>query len=135
METIDWRELARHRLDMARKKFASACLLLDQGHFADAASRAYYAMLHGARALLATKGLDSRKHSGIISLFNLHFIKTGVVTKELGTYLLSSKDMREESDYNEFYIVNKTDIFLVIQQARAFLDAIEKAINCMGEKK
>ncbi|MEW6661305.1 MAG: HEPN domain-containing protein [Bacillota bacterium] len=59
MESIDRLELARYRLEMAEKKLESAKMLLDQSHFADATSRAYYALLHGARALLATKGLDS----------------------------------------------------------------------------
>lgn len=75
MEPIDHFELARYRLKMAREKLESGKLLLDQSRYGDAASRAYYALLHGARALLATKGLDSRKHSGVISLFNRHFVK------------------------------------------------------------
>ncbi|MBU1599651.1 HEPN domain-containing protein [bacterium] len=42
-----------------------------------------YAIFSAARALLATKDLDSSKHSGVISLFNQHFVKTGVEQKSL----------------------------------------------------
>ena len=40
-------------------------------------------MFHAVRALLATKRLDSRKHSGVISLFNQHFVKPGLVSCDL----------------------------------------------------
>jgi uncharacterized protein (UPF0332 family) len=40
-------------------------------------ARSYYAMFTAARALLATKHLDSSKHTGVVSLFNQHFVKTG----------------------------------------------------------
>lgn len=117
---------------MAKNKLQSAELLLDQLHYADAVSRAYYALLHGARALLATKGLDSKKHSGVISLFNRHFVKTGIVPKRLGKLLLNAKDIREESDYNEFYVVSKQDTVDLVEQAKDFLEIIAKLIETDG---
>lgn len=53
MEPVDRMHLAKHRLRMARAKLETAELLLRESRFADAASRAYYALLHAARALLA----------------------------------------------------------------------------------
>jgi len=132
MESISRLELARYRLELAKNKLQSAELLLDQSHYADAASRAYYALLHGARALLATKGLDSKKHSGVISLFNRHFVKTGIVPKGLGKLLLNAKDIREESDYNEFYVVSKQDTVDLVEQAKDFLEIIAKLIETDG---
>lgn len=112
-----------------RKRSLKALNVLDQSHFADATSRAYYALLHGARALLATKGLDSKKHSGVISLFNQHFVKTGIAPKELGRLLLNAKDIREESDYNEFYLVNKSEAAEMVKQAEVFLQLIRNLVE------
>lgn len=57
---------AHRKLRVARKNFAD-------GFYEDAVSRAYYAMFHAAKALLLTKHLDAKTHSGLINLFNQHY--------------------------------------------------------------
>lgn len=69
--------LAWRRLKRARQHLKSARALLVHEDFADSVSRSYYAIFQTARALLATEQLESRKHSGVIALFNRHFVKTG----------------------------------------------------------
>ena len=96
------RDLAKYRLELAEEKLDVAVKLLDDKAWRDAASRVYYAMFHAVRALLATKRLDSRKHSGVISLFNQHFVKPGLVSRDLGRILMTAKDFRERGDYDEF---------------------------------
>jgi uncharacterized protein (UPF0332 family) len=39
-------------------------------------NRSYYAMFYAVLALLATINKGSSKHSGVISLFDIHFITT-----------------------------------------------------------
>lgn len=70
MDAITGKELAMYRLESAEERLKAARLLLEKQMYADSASRVYYAVFQAARAALATKGLDSRKHSGIIGLFN-----------------------------------------------------------------
>ena len=95
-------DLVKHRLELAEEKLDVSVKLLDDEAWRDAASRAYYAMYHAVRALLATKRLDSRRHSGVISLFNQHFVKPGLVSRNLGRILMTAKDFRERGDYDEF---------------------------------
>ena len=102
-------ELSRYRLEDAREKLKGAKLLLENGLYKDSISRSYYAMFSVARALLALEGLDSRKHSGVISLFNKHFVKTGIVAKDLGRLLVNAKDYREKGDYGDFVIVSQKE--------------------------
>ena len=96
------RDLAKYRLGLAEEKLDVSIKLLDDEAWRDAVSRAYYAMFHAVRALLATRRLDSRKHSGVISLFNQHFVKPGLVSRDLGRILMTAKDFRERGDYDEF---------------------------------
>ncbi|MDI6794311.1 MAG: HEPN domain-containing protein [bacterium] len=91
-------ELAKYRLEDAKEKLCSAEMLLNSNSFKDSVSRSYYAMFSAARALLAMKCLDSSKHSGVISLFNLHLLKTGAVGKKCGGTLAKAKTVREKSD-------------------------------------
>jgi len=54
-------------------------LALEHGDYISAVNRAYYAIFYAANALLATKGLERSKHSGVIAAFRQHFVKTGIV--------------------------------------------------------
>ena len=60
---------AKASLERAEKALKSAKLLQENGEHEDAASRAYYAMFHAARALLFNKGISAKTHRGTISIF------------------------------------------------------------------
>lgn len=121
-------DLSKYRLGVSEEKLDSAKVLLMSNKYKDSVSRSYYAMLSAARALLATKGLDSPKHSGIVSLFNLHFVKEGVVNKNLGRILAEAKDAREESDYGDFVIVSPQEAELQLKNAEIFVTEIKNII-------
>ena len=61
--------LAQHRIARAHGALQEADLLIEQQHFSGALNRVYYAAFYAARALLATRNLDSSRHSGVIALF------------------------------------------------------------------
>ncbi|OQX53440.1 MAG: hypothetical protein B5M48_03415 [Candidatus Omnitrophica bacterium 4484_213] len=63
------KDLIVYRITDSKEKLLSAEILFKNKQFKDSVSRSYYAIFSVARALLATKGLDSSKHSGVISLF------------------------------------------------------------------
>ena len=102
-------DYARYRLENAKEKLNSAEVLLREKLFKDSLSRSYYAMFSAARALLATKELDSSKHSGVISLFNQQFLKTNIMDRKIGKKLSEAKDFREAGDYEDFFVVSKVD--------------------------
>lgn len=90
--------LVSYRLESAKEKLKAAVALLADGDYKDSVSRSYYAIFTAARALLATKRLDSSKHSGVIALFNQHFVKLGVVSKETSKLIERAKVYRERAD-------------------------------------
>lgn len=100
-------ELAQYRLQKAYDHLKSAEILLDTGMYNDSLGRSYYAMFNATRSLLALKQLDSKKHSGVISLFNQHFVKTGIIDRTAGRDLNKARVRRESSDYADFYLVSK----------------------------
>ena len=77
----------------------SAELLAEAKLYRDAVSRCYYAVLHYSRALLITKEVTPKSHQGVVRHFSLHFVKTGIVSLEMGTILSLLQKEREESDY------------------------------------
>lgn len=117
-------------LEKATRAVASAKLLLDSGDTDGACNRAYYAMFDAARAaLLATEAPVvaevAKTHSGLISAFSLHLVKTGRVPVELGKALNKVEDLRLIADYKGDEI-EATDAAWAVQQAQLFVQAMKR---------
>ena len=67
--------LIRVRILKAKRRLEAARLLLENDFIDDTLSKSYYAIFAAANAMLASKGLHSKKHSGVIKLFSLHVVK------------------------------------------------------------
>ena len=117
-------EISKVRFDHAKECLRDAKLLLAGESYRSAANRAYYAIFHAMRAVLALDGVDMKHHSGIISEFRKRYIKTGVFDISLSG-LSSELSVREGSDYNDFFIVSKADTAEQVQSAGTFLTAVE----------
>lgn len=88
-------------LAKAQHAAASARSLLDNGDLEGASNRAYYAMLHAARAALLDVGEPAvGKHGTIIGRFGLRFVKDGPVPLELGRAINNAQHLRNISDYH-----------------------------------
>lgn len=122
-------DLPKYRMKDSKEKFKYAKELLKLGGYKDSISRSYYAMFSAARALLATKNLDSAKHAGVISFFNQHFVKPGIVKKDMGRMLARVKLVREESDYGDFIIISKEEAEKQLNIAKEFIQEIKRALE------
>lgn len=83
-------------------------------------------------ALLLTKGLSSHTHSGTIGLFGLHFVKTGIVSTEMGKFFSELFELRQTGDYDDWKVVSEKDVIPLVPTAQVFLDTIEKIIKDSG---
>lgn len=126
-------DLARYRLLKADERIKAACGMLDLSLYADSIGRSYYAIFTSARALLALLGLDSQKHSGIISLFNRYWVKTGIMSKENSTIIADAKRDREASDYSDYVEFTCEEAEAQLAQAKKFIhqarEVVEKVIS------
>jgi len=129
-------DLSKYRMDRGKEMLQESKDSLGQNHYELSANRSYYAMFTSARSLLALKKLDSKKHSGVIRLFNQHIIKTGLFPKDLSKYLPNAKDIREDADYQDFVEIRKEDAELQFKRATKFVEEAERTMEKMikGEK-
>ncbi len=123
------RALSLYRVDKAKECIKSAEILYESGHFTDAANRAYYAIFHSARAVLAIDGVDRKKHSGVIAYFQQNYIKTGVIDKSYSYILQKAFRIRQESDYEDFYIISKEEVKQQMDDAKRFVAVIERYLS------
>lgn len=91
---------AKLLLERAESKLSAAKVLLKEGYYDDAVSRAYYSMYFAARALLLTKDIPPKTHKGLISKFGLEFINTGFIERTYGRALNVAEEDREDADYS-----------------------------------
>ena len=127
--TPDVATLARHRLAMAREALRDADYLLERQAYKGAVNRLYYAAFHAARALLATRQLDSARHSGIIALFQREFVKPGLIDAEVSRGLPRAFETRLEVDYGDYAEVTAGDAQRIRASTLALLDACETLLN------
>ncbi len=117
----------------SRQRLMAARLLCKEGLYEDAVNRAYYAMHLSASALLARKGILVKTHAGLISAIGLHYIRTGELAVEHGRALNRIEILREEVDYNISNRITMDDVSIVISQAHAFIEQVERIITAETE--
>lgn len=72
---------------------------IELGDYDTCASRCYYAMFYLAEAALLTKGITASSRKGVIMLFGQHFVKPGILPRELGKTFAEAYDKRLVGDY------------------------------------
>ncbi len=115
-------ERARDSLWAARRALAEARLLLSARAPEGAASRAYYAAFHAARATLTVKGRYAKTHSGQIKLFHDLFGPTPILAKLF--------ELRGTADYEpDRFRLTAEDLELVIAEAAGFVDRCQRIVS------
>jgi uncharacterized protein (UPF0332 family) len=118
------KDLINYRISRAKETLNEANLMFNNGHLYGAANRVYYACFYAAVALLLTKNMSSSKHSGIASLFNLHFVKAGTVSVDMGKFYARIFDNRLECDYGELVELSKEQLQQDLITAEEFINKI-----------
>ena len=101
--------LANYRLDKMSNELASARDNLSAERYAESLSNSYYAIFHSIRAVLALESKDFKKHSGVISYFQVQYIKTGTFSKEISNFIQGAFRLRTKADYEDFYVASRID--------------------------
>ena len=113
-------DLVGYRLDSAKERLDSAKILLEAEQYKDSIGRSYYAIFTAVRAVLARDEVDFSKHAGVISYFQREYIKTGIFEKKFSKYLQEAFQIRNNCDYDDFYIVFKDDAVEQLARAEEF---------------
>jgi len=121
--------LLKGYLEKADQKLHAAEVLLKDGSYEDAVSRAYYATFHAAQAVLLTEGLTADTHHGLVNLFGLHFVRTGRFDKRFGKFLANLKDDRESGDYEIYSAIDEETARLAVEESREFLGEVRRHLQ------
>ncbi len=113
-------------LTSAKKRLKEAELLMNAESFDASISRSYYAILDAANAALVTNNLFPKSHTGVIDLFSLHFIKTGLIDTKYIRWFKQIKKDREDADYKHEKKFTRQDADETYTEAVEFVKMIEE---------
>ena len=116
-------------MQRAQRYLRSAELLLQDGDYESSVSRTYYAMYYATQALLLTKELSFSSHRGTISAFGEHFIKTGIVPREMGRELNRSFAKRQMGDYEYTFVITEVEAEQTLASGRDFVTRISQILR------
>ena len=119
----------RYRMGRADEVLEVARSNFELGHPQDAVNRLYYACFYAVSALLLLEGMQSSKHKGVRNLFDLHWIRSGRLPQQMGSFYRELMDARQVADYQDLAQLPQTDVELWLVEARGFVDEVKKRIE------
>ena len=111
---------------LALEELDIATLLLEREHYRTSISRSYYSMYYAAQALLLSQNIDASTHKGLIRLFSLHFVKTGLFSPEWSNALKAAYYLRQLSDYDADFTGTLAEAEKILEQAKTFVAEVEQ---------
>lgn len=132
MNNLQLQQLIEYRLAQAKETLRESELLLEAAAFRGSVNRSYYAMFYAVLSLLATRGLGTSKHGGVMSFFDREFVKAGLVDKQFSRSLHRAFDERQANDYGELLKPDQTLALGLLQQAQEFVQEIERQLGTAG---
>ena len=126
--TPEQKALSLHRLERAETALQEAQDELSRKNYRLTANRAYYCVFYAMKAFLATVNMDSSKHSGVLSLFNQQFIKTGIVPEVSFRAIQSLMDLRHEGDYQDFAEITMEEAAGSVETAKSAMDSMRAVL-------
>ena len=122
-------ELSNHRLEQAKEELEDAELLFDKKRYKSANNRAYYAIFHAIKAVLALKPIDFKRHKDIQAYFNKNYVNTEIFPKSMGRRISKASQVREDSDYDDEFIVKAENTQEQIDTAKEMIQLVELYIK------
>ena len=123
------KELSIHRLEQAKEDLLAAKLMYDSNLYKSANNRAYYSIFHAIKSVLALEPIDFKKHKDVQAHFNKNYVSTEVFPKYLGRKIAQASVIREDSDYDDEFVVNSEKTLEQIETAKEIIKLVEKYIK------
>lgn len=118
-------EMISYRIQRANDTIKEVEILIENQLWTTSINRIYYACFYAISGLLLKHNIKAESHGGTRRMFGLHFIKTGIISKDLGKFYTDIFDMRQTGDYDDFVDFTKEDVIEAITPAKELITKIE----------
>ena len=125
-------ELSKYRLEIAESTYQMAELCFENQGYRDAVNRSYYATFYALRAVLALEGVDFKRHKDVVAYFNQHYVATEKFEREMVKRIGRLKTMREDCDYDDFYVIERDEVLEQLRTAEIVIGAVKGYMESQG---
>ncbi|KZX11081.1 HEPN domain-containing protein [Methanobrevibacter curvatus] len=112
---------AKNRLDDAKYLYAGK-------RYNWTVSQSYYTMFYAAKSLIYQKNLSSKKHSGVMKLFSLHYVHEGYFNEAIAKLYFRAERTRLDADYDVIINYDQKQAKRSLENAMSFLEECEKFV-------
>ncbi len=116
----------------AHESLESGASSLENGFYATAINRAYYAIFYATSGLLLTRDLIRGKHSSVLAAFRQHFVRPGLIEAEYSDLYGDVMDARVDSDYDVTFTADPATAAEKLNDARRFVERITRYLQENG---
>jgi Uncharacterized conserved protein related to C-terminal domain of eukaryotic chaperone, SACSIN len=128
-------DLCKYRMQQARESLNASKIMLQNEMIKDAINRSYYAVFYALKAVLAIEEKDFRRHKDVVAHFNKMYVATGKFPREFGRLIAKLQQLREKSDYDDFFIVSIEKAHQQTKSAENTITEVEKYLRNLKQKK
>ena len=121
--------LAAYRIDKAKECLRAANFLLEAEGVYGNIKQSLLCNISCCQSNFCAWGRGQKKHSGVISYFQQNYVKTGLFDREFSSIVQEAFEVRQESHYEDFYIISKEDAIKQYENAGKFVSAAEDFIQ------
>lgn len=115
-------DLCKYRIEQAKESLKASQIMLENNMIKDAINRSYYAVFYALKAVLALEEKDFKRHKDVVAYFNKMYVATEKFPREFGRMIAKLQQLREKSDYDDFFIAS-------MEKAEQQILAAEKVIT------
>ncbi|HQG78515.1 MAG TPA: HEPN domain-containing protein [Bacteroidales bacterium] len=123
------RDLIEYRIKRAKDTFEDALILAEKNKWNSAINRLYYAAYYAVIALLLKSDIKATTHNGVKSNFSEYFIKTGIISKDLGKIFSQLFTWRQKGDYDDLFDFEKDKVLPYLEPVKELIETIGKIVR------
>lgn len=123
------KELANYRLEQAKEDLMAAKALLELKFYKSANNRAYYSIFHTIKSVLALEPIDFKRHKDVVAYFNKNYVHPEIFPRSMGRKISDAASIREDSDYDDQFVVDPEATQTQIQTAEELIELAEKYLE------
>ncbi len=129
MTSNERKELVAYRINKSKETFSEIHLLIENRLWNTVVNRMYYACYYAVIALLIDSKIETLTHAGARQMFGLHFIKNGIIEKDIGKFYSRIFDLRQTGDYEDFIDFSEEQVMDLLEPAEKLINQIESILK------
>lgn len=123
------KELAKHRLEQAKENLEEAEILYNVKNIKEQIIEHIIQYFDSIKAVLALEPIDFKRHKDVVGYFNKNYVYPEIFPRKMGSKIADASSVREDSDYDDEYIVKPEDTLKQIETAKELLKLVEEYID------